>query len=433
MTSANNNRIATKSKFPYSKFPYSKTISSFLNSIGYFDRSKCFTLLHISLLLFGLSLISINVSATTNHPIVTEINYQGSSHPQCQQCAFDKWIELYNPNPTPLSLDGYSLRFKNSQEPEQNLSLQGSSINPYSYFLVANKRSGMDSLLPYVGINPNVISGKVLSVSNNQTKSVNLTLLFNFEIVQTVELGPTFFDQLVSSSSDVRHSLEFINGRWIRSEYEYYAGNYGSPMGVIATNKPKPEEPLPPITLPLPVISTTSSVVQPTPQEIIPTNPIESPILEPLVENVIQHTPLPATSSQIVVTQHYASEVISPQLSLHSAQNNIIGPQQNLILTPYHYLPSTEQVFVPFESNLQHIRDTSSSLIDQPDALHKGEEVRPLQTSFDDYTICLLLLLVLFSFKKYKVLNRISAHQGLDIYSHVLPLIGFSEDCWIKI
>src|SRR5689334_1765983 len=73
-----------------------------------------------------------NVSAATNHIVISQIEITGSS-------ANDEFVELYNPTSSSVNLSKWKLTRKNSAGSEGNLvaSLSGVML-PHSYFLIGS-------------------------------------------------------------------------------------------------------------------------------------------------------------------------------------------------------------------------------------------------------------------------------------------------------
>lgn len=226
-------------------------------------------------LIIGVTAISMDPKPVS--PVyISEINYAGSVQQPCNSCAYDKWIELYNPSGDTIPLTGYSLRFQNSLSAGMNLDLSGHSIQGRSYFLIANKRSGMSSNLSTISVQPDMFSGKVLSVSNNSSKIIQVTLLHSDMVIDDVQISSSTLHSLESSlTQGSKGSLEKISGSWRISSQEYTANNFGTPKGYI-----------------------NATPVETTPQPAI--------VADDFVEEdiIISHSTLASTSDSITAIQH---------------------------------------------------------------------------------------------------------------------------------
>lgn len=201
----------------------------------------------VSVLLCGVVLFFGNVSIhaqtsyndTSTTPIyLSELNYAGSYDTNCRSCAYDKWIEIFNPNTTQINLSGYQLQFKQSEAANMNISLDGYTIPAQSYFLVSNKRAGMYSQLTVSGVRPDLISGKVLSMSNNINKTIDIQLLKDSVVIDSAQINSTQLVGMESQMFGKKHSLQRSGQLWIVSNSLYSPNNYGSPKGAIFTPPP---------------------------------------------------------------------------------------------------------------------------------------------------------------------------------------------------
>jgi len=275
---------------------------------------------------------------------VTEVNYAGSYSDSCGSCAFDKWVELFNASSYPISLDGYSLRFKESTDQNMNLDLSGYSIGARSYFLIANKRSGMESMLP-ASIAPDIISGKVLSVSNNQTKTIQVSVIFNGEVIEFNSIQTSQLLALESQSIGLKHSVEKVNGIWRLASDSYALNNYGSPKGYILpsiirdqpapapSSEPQPvtNQPHKPVTAPIStpqissagvaVIGKSTEVVLPIQnQQLMNSKTIENP-------TTLLHDSLPPISQREPLYERFAIP-LALDTSIHLNDSTIFSSRR---------------------------------------------------------------------------------------------------------
>jgi hypothetical protein len=82
-----------------------------------------------------------SVSQEVKELIINEINYNSA-----QSLETGDWIEIYNPNPWEVSLDGYSL--KDGDEDHQYIINDDYTIAPYGYFVFAQDTNLMKGFFP---------------------------------------------------------------------------------------------------------------------------------------------------------------------------------------------------------------------------------------------------------------------------------------------
>lgn len=170
--------------------------------------------------------------------IISEINAFGSTG-DCLECSYDKWIEIKNTSSKNINLEGWKIRFFNSSADGNNILLNRGFLLPNQTYLLANKRSSLQSILTRSNIKPNQSSGKVLYLSNQENSTINVQLVNPDSIViQSVSLSSNDFEK----TEGVKKSLEYQNGVFVNSSKAFYANNYGSPTSSILLPVDKVEE-----------------------------------------------------------------------------------------------------------------------------------------------------------------------------------------------
>lgn len=207
------------------------------------------------------------VSVFTQIPetlIISEINPFGSINDsnckslpiEVSRCSFDKWIEIYNPTHVPINLNGWSLRFKNSDTKLNNLVFtQNIIIQPQDYFLIGYKEINYYSTVASANIHFGGITGKVRNLSSRETGKIQVSLVNPksqnvFEVNLNLQDFPQLQDSLnklktksqntAQESGDIyeekRYSLEYVSGRWVPSSNEFYPNNFGTPRNTVGYN-----------------------------------------------------------------------------------------------------------------------------------------------------------------------------------------------------
>jgi hypothetical protein len=188
-------------------------------------------------LVFILLPTSFNVYANQS-VFISEVNFAGSTRPDCKLCSYDKWIELFNPSHQAIDVSFWTLRFRESQDAANNLKFPPNTfIQAKSNYLVRNRYNGLTSTLSSANIQADAISGKVLRVSSNTPgqRRIQASLLNSTgQKISEFNLNEIAISKLENETNfptDNKFSIEFNpdNSDYKISEKAYFASNYGSP------------------------------------------------------------------------------------------------------------------------------------------------------------------------------------------------------------
>ncbi len=217
--------------------------------------------LFVSILVYIFNFNTISVDTKEGHSngsiIISEINYRGSvdanncksESVKTSRCAFDKWIELYNPNNHEINLSGWTLRFKNSLEINNNLIIpknENNAIKPKSYFLISYFEKNFISTFTKTGIESDLTSGKIRNISNRENKTIQIELLnpnqknvfkvdFNRSNLIEAEKGLNLNTSSYALEYDFNSSSPNVEDRFKIANQTYYGQNFGTPK---APNSP---------------------------------------------------------------------------------------------------------------------------------------------------------------------------------------------------
>ncbi len=184
-------------------------------------------------------------SQLVSNLIISEINPFGSigvnsckvNNSNTNRCSFDKWIEIYNPGPNSVNLNGWSLQFLESDQKINNLVFTSNILLPAdSYFLISYKESQYQSVLNLANIKLGGITGKIRNLSNRETGRIQVSLLNpQAQKVFTVNLRLQDFPDLEESLKlNRRHSLEYTGQQWVVATNEFYPNNFGTPKNTVS-------------------------------------------------------------------------------------------------------------------------------------------------------------------------------------------------------
>ena len=183
-------------------------------------------------------------SQLADNLVISEINPFGSigingcktNNTTSNRCSFDKWIEIHNPGPNSVNLNGWSLQFLESDQKINNLVFTSNILLPAdSYFLIGYKESQYQSVLNLANLNLGGITGKIRNLSNRETGRIQVSLLNpQAQKVFTVNLRLQDFPDLEESLKlNRRHSLEYTGQQWVVANNEFYPNNFGTPKNTI--------------------------------------------------------------------------------------------------------------------------------------------------------------------------------------------------------
>jgi Lamin Tail Domain len=333
-----------------------------------------------SLAFFGLFIFFV-VNITTNPSLyaentvfISELNYNGSSIN-----GGDKWLELYNPTTSPISLNGWKLTMPKSSKTGL-INLTG-SIKSGQTYLVGIKNAKFTSNLS----SSNISDYNITNISNtqpNETNYINVQLVnSNGAIVSQIVKNDTEVKNFgISSKGNTKHSIE-CDAQAICSVSDKTYGttgiDYGTP-GLVAT----------------PLIRNDT----PTPiKEVVVTNiaVINTPVAS---SPVLQHSPQPAMSTTTAVQPSTASvqsvakissELVQTSTPLTINRTQLVKPVENLTI-PTTSLP---------EFTFQSIQQPRSKTIDTS---HISLEGQLLSVGF-------LSLLSLASKTRSKIVSLVQA------------------------
>jgi hypothetical protein len=299
-------------------------------------------------LVFILLPTSFNVYANQG-VYISEVNFAGSTRPDCKLCSYDKWIELYNPSQQAIDVSFWTLRFRESQDATNNLKFPPNTfIQAKSNYLVRNRYNGLTSTLSTANIQTDAISGKVLRVSSNTTgqRRVQASLLnssgLKISEFNLNELEISKLENEASLTSNSKFSLEFNpnNSTYKISEKTYFSGNYGSPKfgsGALVDLDKASEVQVQPVVSPvinLTPESSTVNIVQPEIKVEVPSSvasqiPAQAPALQPvnIVSQVAQQTAPQMVSQNTLQVASQINVEITPSATPQTVPQ---APPQNI-------------------------------------------------------------------------------------------------------
>jgi len=233
--------------------------------------------------------------------VISEINPFGSIGPNgcktnnssANRCGFDKWIEIHNPGPNSINLNGWSLQFLESDQKINNLVFTSNILLPAdSYFLIGYKENQYQSVLNLANINPGGITGKIRNLSNRETGRIQVNLLNpQGQKVFTVNLRLQDFPDLEDGLRlNKRYSLEYIGQQWVVANNEFYPNNFGTPKNTV--NLPNPDLDNQKIES---LVANTNTVNDPVPNH----NTVENLVTENANATAIEAAVQPATQPSV--------------------------------------------------------------------------------------------------------------------------------------
>jgi len=177
--------------------------------------------------------------------IINEINPFGSIEEQnCKtvasenRCGFDKWLELINNSEKEINLMDYSLRFRQSENSQDNLPLPDYSLPGKAIYLITYTEKNFISTTQKAGFLPNFSSPKLLRMSNQETGLTDIQMLYKGQIIQSVYQN---FGESPKSQSGAKYAFELNKSNvWSQSENMFYKDNYGTPGFLFQAILPNP-------------------------------------------------------------------------------------------------------------------------------------------------------------------------------------------------
>jgi hypothetical protein len=381
-------------------------------------------------LVFILLPTSFNVYANQS-VFISEVNFAGSTRPDCKLCSYDKWIELYNPSQQAIDVSFWTLQFRESQDATNNLKFPPNTfIQAKSNYLVRNRYNGLTSTLSSANIQADAISGKVLRVSSNTAgqRRIQANLLNSTgQKISEFNLNESAISKLESETnltSGSKFSIQFDpdNSGYKISEKTYFSNNYGNPKfssGVLVDLDKTPELQVQPVVSPVNNLtpdSLTVNIVQPEIKVEVPSStssqiPVQANAQNPQVASLITSEVSPQISTQTtpqIIPQVITKDVIqnAPQATSQIApmiaptvQKNIIK-NYNPTISPNHKLKLSE-IAIP--------KVTISQILTDKQLLHDNTEqtTKFFYSTLEDKTNInlwplVLLMLASIAYKKSK-------------------------------
>lgn len=288
-------------------------------------------------LVFILLPTSFNVYADQS-VYISEVNFAGSTRPDCKLCSYDKWIELFNPSEKAVDVSFWTLRFRESQDTTNNLKFPPNTfIQAKSNYLVRNRYNGLTSTLSSANIQADAISGKVLRVSSNTAgqRRIQASLLNSTgQKISEFNLNESAISKLEGKQNLIannKFSIEFNpdNSSYEISEKTYFSNNYGSPKfgsGVLVDLDKIPEVQVQPAISPVVNLTPESSTV----------NIVQPEVKVEIPSSVGSQIPVQATAQQSINIVSEVAPQTTPQTAPQITAQNIppYSPQTSIELTP---------------------------------------------------------------------------------------------------
>jgi|GEM_PF-5330202 len=274
-----------------------------------------------------LGIFPINTIATSsNDPFISEINFRGSLSqsrcikadkinqykPSTNWCGKDQWLEIYNPNSSQLSLDGYSLELRN----QKTISLNGFTIAGKGHFVINFTQSNFLSIINKADLSSYQIL-YISSESDTDATKHNITaiLKLNNNPVDTINIHPNQID------------TDYLNARG-RSYFRCKSGDswqkttsqYG-PENNFATPQENDSSCSQVAAAALPIVPPNTSKINPQPSPKPSQTRVES---KTSTKTATQKLPIKAISSQVVpevAPKFQLQNINSFSLSAVSQQN----------------------------------------------------------------------------------------------------------------
>jgi len=316
-------------------------------------------------LVFILLPTSFNVYANQS-VYISEVNFAGSTRPDCKLCSYDKWIELYNPSQQAIDVSFWTLQFRESQDATNNLKFPPNTfIQAKSNYLVRNRYNGLTSTLSSANIQADAISGKVLRVSSNTAgqRRIQASLLNSTgQKISEFNLNESAISKLESETnfpSGSKFSIQFDpdNSAYKISEKTYFSNNYGNPKfssGVLVDLDKTPEVQVQPVVSPVINLTPESSTV----------NIVQPEIKVEVPSSTSSQIPVQANAQQLI---NIVSEVAAQTAPQITSQNN---PQ----------VASQTPVEITSPATPQTVPQETPQIISQNTVLH-NPQADPLVTS----------------------------------------------------
>ncbi len=198
-----------------------------------------------SLVIFPTATLASTNSQLVNNLVISEINPFGSigtngcktNNAGANRCGFDKWIEIHNPGPNSVNLNGWSLQFLESEQKLNNLAFSSNILLPVNgYFLIGYKENQYQSVLNLANTTPGGVTGKIRNLSNRETGRIQVNLVNpQAQKVFTANLRLQDFPDLQASlTSNKRYSLEYTGQQWVVATNEFYPDNFGTPKNTVS-------------------------------------------------------------------------------------------------------------------------------------------------------------------------------------------------------
>jgi hypothetical protein len=303
--------------------------------------------------------------------IISEINYQGSvqadncksNQADRSRCAFDKWIELYNPTNTSINISNWSLRFKKSNTANNLLEFHSNILLPAKqHFLISYKEVNFVPTYSLSGQKADALSGKIRNISNNQEKTIQVELLNKQkESIFSVDLASQTLQALESNQlPNNKYSLEYNlqTGNWENSYTQYYPNNFGSPKSLngLAKDFDRPEEN--PQVVPSPVTQKPSP--QPEIQKTENSQQI-SELAKQLPEVSPQNNQVPALQVQTTQEKTLSGNFQNSPSPLTPAIEKQVRPSFSNVKTEKISIPVEKIESKPLEHSKIYYRQNSSA------------------------------------------------------------------------